>query len=57
MFDRSDIKAAQDAGILTKDQASRFEAFLAARADPATPVATDAAEYVRYVEDLQQLLP
>ena len=29
MFDRSDIRAAADAGIITRHQASRLEAFLA----------------------------
>ena len=54
MFDRSDIKAAQEAGILSKDQASRLEAFLMARADPATPVATE-GENLRFLNNFNDI--
>lgn len=34
MFDKADLKAAVDAGALSADQATRFEAFLRTRSDP-----------------------
>ncbi|MCA8901021.1 MAG: hypothetical protein KDA53_07190 [Hyphomonas sp.] len=54
MFDRSDIRAAVEAGILTRDQASRLEAFLASRADPATPVATE-GENLRFLNNFNDV--
>ena len=54
MFDKSDIQAAQEAGILSKDQANRLEAFLMARADPATPVATE-GENLRFLNNFNDV--
>ena len=48
MFDRSDIRAAADAGILTRDQANRLEAFLATRADPVTKAMPEQTENLRF---------
>lgn len=55
MFDRSDIRAAQEAGILTRDQASRLEAFLAARADPAVKAAASEPENLRFLNNFNDI--
>ncbi len=54
MFDRADIRAAEQAGILTRDQASRFEAFLVNRGDPAAPVPTD-PESLRFLNNFNDI--
>lgn len=54
MFDKSDIEAAREAGVLTRDQASRLEAFLSARADPATPIATE-GENLRFLNNFNDV--
>jgi hypothetical protein len=54
MFDRQDIRAAEDAGILTRDQATRLEAFLAKRADPQIPVSSD-TESLRFLNNFNDI--
>ena len=55
MFDRSDIRAAADAGIITRDQASRLEAFLAARADPVTRAMPEQTENLRFLNNFNDI--
>ncbi len=55
MFDRSDLRAAEEAGILTRDQAARLEAFLAARADPASPAAVNQTENLRFLNNFNDI--
>lgn len=55
MFDRSDIRAAADAGIITRDQASRLEAFLAARADPVTRATPEQTENLRFLNNFNDI--
>jgi len=55
MFDRADIRAAVDAGIITRDQASRLEAFLAARADPVTKAAPGQDENLRFLNNFNDI--
>lgn len=55
MFDRSDIRAAEEAGILTRDQASRLEAFLIARSDPAVNAAAGQPENLRFLNNLNDI--
>jgi hypothetical protein len=54
MFDRADLKAAEAAGILSRDQLSRLEAFLAARADPARPAGGD-SESLRFLNNFNDI--
>lgn len=57
MFDRSEIRAAVEAGILTRDQASRLDAFLASRAAPepgAAPVAVP-DENLRFLNNFNDI--
>ena len=55
MFDRSDIRAAADAGILTRDQANRLEAFLATRADPVTKAMPEQTENLRFLNNFNDI--
>jgi hypothetical protein len=55
MFDRSDIRAAADAGIITRDQASRLEAFLATRADPVTRAMPEQTENLRFLNNFNDI--
>ena len=66
MFDETDIKAAETAGILTSDQAGRLRAFLAKRAtmssavlDPASPApperAADGSESLRFLTNFNDI--
>ncbi|MEQ9507341.1 MAG: hypothetical protein RLO80_13865 [Hyphomonas sp.] len=55
MFDRSDIRAAVEAGIITRDQGSRLEAFLANRADPVTQASPNADENLRFLNNFNDI--
>lgn len=55
MFDRSDLRAAVDAGIITRDQASRMEAFLTKRADPVSQVAPEQGENLRFLNNFNDI--
>lgn len=55
MFDRSEIRAAVEAGILTRDQASRLEAFLASRADPVAKTASATDENLRFLNNFNDI--
>lgn len=55
MFDRSDIRAAVDAGVLTRDQASRLEAFLSSRSDPAVAPAASQPENLRFLTNFNDI--
>ncbi|MBK8199528.1 MAG: hypothetical protein IPK75_14335 [Acidobacteria bacterium] len=55
MFDRSEIRAAVEAGILTRDQASRLEAFLASRADPVVKSAAATDENLRFLNNFNDI--
>lgn len=55
MFDRSDIRAAEEAGILTRDQASRLEAFLIARRDPAVTAHASQPENLRFLNNFNDI--
>ena len=55
MFDRSDIRAAADAGIITRDQASRLEAFLATRVDPVTKAMPEQTENLRFLNNFNDI--
>ncbi|HRK66504.1 MAG TPA: hypothetical protein PKY73_03035, partial [Hyphomonas sp.] len=55
MFDRTDLRAAVDAGIITRDQASRLEAFLTKRADPVAQVAPDQGENLRFLNNFNDI--
>lgn len=55
MSDRSDIRAAADAGIITRDQASRLEAFLSARADAETQATPERAENLRFLNNFNDI--
>lgn len=57
MFDRSEIRAAVEAGIITRDQASRLEAFLTSRTAPepgAAPVAVQ-DENLRFLNNFNDI--
>ena len=56
MFDRSDIRAAEEAGILTRDQASRLEAFLIARSDPAVNAAAGQPENLCFLNNFNDII-
>ncbi|MBU3921222.1 MAG: hypothetical protein KJ961_11530, partial [Alphaproteobacteria bacterium] len=55
MFDRSEIRAAVEAGILTRDQATRLEAFLAHRADPVVKSAAGSDENLRFLNNFNDI--
>ena len=55
MFDRSDIRAAEEAGILTRDQANRLEAFLISRSDPAVKAAASQPENLRFLNNFNDI--
>jgi hypothetical protein len=55
MFDRSDLRAAVEAGIITRDQGSRLEAFLASRADPVNPAAPEQGEHLRFLNNFNDV--
>lgn len=55
MFDRADIRAAAEAGIITRDQASRLEAFLTQRAAPATQTAVPQDENLRFLNNFNDI--
>jgi hypothetical protein len=57
MFDRTEIRAAVDAGIITRDQASRLEAFLVSRATPDTSAAPVQAqdENLRFLNNFNDI--
>lgn len=46
MFDRTDLKAAQEAGILSREQVQRLDAFLTRRQDPS---AADGSENLKFL--------
>lgn len=61
MFDRTDLRAAVDAGIITRDQASRLDAFLASRTAPpaetgtGTKVALPQDENLRFLNNFNDI--
>jgi hypothetical protein len=52
MFDRTDLKAAEEAGVLSRTQAQRLEAFLNQRADPA---AAGQSENLRFLSNFNDI--
>ena len=55
MFDHSEIRAAVEAGILTRDQATRLEAFLTSRANPAPKTAAATDENLRFLNNFNDI--
>ncbi len=52
MFDRTDLKAAEEAGILSRTQVQRLEAFLTQRSDPA---AAGQSENLRFLSNFNDI--
>ncbi len=55
MFDEADIRAAVDAGILTRDQAGRLEAFLRQRRAPAAQSGTGPDENLKLLSNFNDI--
>ena len=57
MFDRTDLRAAVDAGIITRDQASRLDAFLASRIAPPSEAlaAPNTDENLRFLNNFNDI--
>ncbi len=55
MFDNQDLRAAEEAGILSREQATRLEAFLAKRVDPAQPDGVADAESLRFLNNFNDI--
>lgn len=55
MFDRADLRAAVEAGIITRDQAGRLEAFLAKRALPVEAGLAGQTENLRFLNNFNDI--
>lgn len=52
MFDRTDLKAAQEAGILSKEQVKRLDAFLTRRQDPSAAGGSEDLKFLANFNDI-----
>ncbi len=55
MFDRSDLRDAIEAGIITRDQGTRLEAFLTHRATPPEQAVANADEKLRFLNNFNDI--